>query len=218
MSGRKFYIVLRVFSSSHKASWSKYNCPQVASVQRPAWETKLAVTSAENRAIGPKIADVDKTVAMTEAWGDSPAVEAPPRSAPNYGMGGPGGLPSRGYPAGPLPPSPAHEPASQHTASTARLLENGTQAGRRAPIPRGLSTYERERYGSIDYYEKYRARPAGSSFFENSRPLSIPPPPPPPSSSSLSRMRLAPSQSRSLWATALCASTSLGISVLLAGP
>ncbi len=137
VSGRKFYIVLRVFSSSHKASWSKYNCPQVASVQRPAWETKLAVTSAENRAIGPKIADVDKTVAMTEAWGDSPAVEAP-QGAPRITAW----VALEAFLVevtqqgrSPLPRPWAGVPA---TASTARLLENGTQAGRRAPIPRGL--------------------------------------------------------------------------------
>ncbi len=136
VSGRKFYIVLRVFSSSHKASWSKYNCPQVASVQRPAWETKLAVTSAENRAIGPKIVDVAKTVAMAEAWGDSPAVEAP-QGAPRVTAWAAlevflVEVTQQGrYP---LPHPWAGVPA---TASTARMLENGTQAGRRAPIPRG---------------------------------------------------------------------------------
>ncbi|XP_043099782.1 RNA-binding protein 4.2 [Puntigrus tetrazona] len=112
----------------------------------------------------------------------------PPRSAPNYGMGGPGGLPNRGYPAGPLPPPP---PMNRHPG----YGEYSADARERYPnaFPERPPAYEREHYGSVDYYEKFRAHPAGTSFFENSRPLSIPPPPPPPppSSSSLSRMRLA---------------------------
>ncbi len=191
MSGRKFYIVLRVFSSSHKASWSKYNCPQVASVQRPAWETKLAVTSAENRAIGPKIADVDKTVAMTEAWGDSPAVEAP-QGAPRITAW----VALEAFLVevtqqgrSPLPRPWAGVPA---TASTARLLENGTQAGRRAPIPRGLPHMSESAMEALTITKSIvlvrlalaSSRIAGLSLF-----LLLPPPP---SSSSLSRMRLAP--------------------------
>uniref|UniRef100_A0A8C9XS47 RNA-binding protein 14 n=1 Tax=Sander lucioperca TaxID=283035 RepID=A0A8C9XS47_SANLU len=45
------------------------------------------------------------------------------------------------------------------------------------------SAYDRERlYSSVDYYEKYRARPYGSSYFEDRRMSYLPPPPPPPSS------------------------------------
>lgn len=136
VSRRKFYLVLRVFSSFHKASWSKYNCPRAASVQRPAWETKLAVTSVENRATGPKIADVVRTVAMAEAWGDSLAVEVPQGAAR-----------ATAWVAlevflievtqwqghFPLPHPWAGAPA---TANTAQTLENDTPAGHRAPIRR----------------------------------------------------------------------------------
>ncbi|XP_070711069.1 RNA-binding protein 4.2 [Pempheris klunzingeri] len=45
------------------------------------------------------------------------------------------------------------------------------------------SAYDRDHlYGSVDYYEKYRALPYGSSYFEDRR-MSYPPPPPPPPSS-----------------------------------
>lgn len=136
VSGRKFHIVLRVFSSFHKASWSKYNCPRVVSVQRPAWETKLAVTSVENRATGPKIADVARTVAMAEAWGDSPAVEAPQGAARVTAWVALVVFLVEVTRQGhfPLPHPWAGVPA---TASTARMLESGTPAGHRAPIRRG---------------------------------------------------------------------------------
>lgn len=49
------------------------------------------------------------------------------------------------------------------------------------------SAYDRDRlYSSVDYYEKYRARPYGSSYFEDRRMSYLPPPPPP--SSSLSKL------------------------------
>ncbi|KAM6909068.1 splicing factor 1 isoform 1-T1 [Xenentodon cancila] len=45
-----------------------------------------------------------------------------------------------------------------------------------------LSAYDRSRlHGSGEYYETYRARPYGSSYFEDRRMSYIPPPPPPPS-------------------------------------
>uniref|UniRef100_A0A8C9XU76 RNA-binding protein 14 n=1 Tax=Sander lucioperca TaxID=283035 RepID=A0A8C9XU76_SANLU len=56
---------------------------------------------------------------------------------------------------------------------------------RRAPgsFAERSSAYDRERlYSSVDYYEKYRARPYGSSYFEDRRMSYLPPPPPPPSS------------------------------------
>ncbi|KAM4612043.1 RNA-binding protein 4.1-like isoform 1-T2 [Polymixia lowei] len=59
---------------------------------------------------------------------------------------------------------------------------------RRAPFPeRGYG--EREGYGVVDYYEKYRARPYSAPSFDDRRPNVIPPPPPPPSA--LVRQRLA---------------------------
>ncbi|XP_072232431.1 RNA-binding protein 4.1-like isoform X2 [Leuresthes tenuis] len=49
---------------------------------------------------------------------------------------------------------------------------------RRAPYPdRGYG--ERDAYGLVDYYEKYRARPYGAAGYDDRR--AIPPPPPPPS-------------------------------------
>ncbi|XP_059364343.1 RNA-binding protein 4.2 isoform X1 [Carassius carassius] len=120
--------------------------------------------------------------------GGFPGGRGPPRSAPNYGMGGPGGLPNRGYPAGPLPPLPpmSRRPSYGEYGAGARerYLSRPLSA-----YPESPSTFVRERHGSIVYYKKY---PTGSSFFEDSRLLSIPPPPPPHSSSSLSRMRLTP--------------------------
>lgn len=71
---------------------------------------------------------------------------------------------SGGYPGPPPPPPPP----------------------RRAPYPPERA-YEREResYGVVDYYEKYRARPAPygglSGYGDDRRVGSIPPPPPPPS-------------------------------------
>jgi len=50
---------------------------------------------------------------------------------------------------------------------------------RRAPYPdRGYG--DRDPYGMVDYYEKYRARPY-SAGFDDRRPGINPPPPPPPS-------------------------------------
>ncbi|KAJ8246799.1 hypothetical protein GJAV_G00255520 [Gymnothorax javanicus] len=66
---------------------------------------------------------------------------------------------------------------------------------RRAPYP-DRSSYDRERerdsYGVVDLYEKYRARPYGLSGYEERRVSSIPPPPPPPTSA-IMRERLASS-------------------------
>uniref|UniRef100_A0A8C1SQC6 RNA binding motif protein 4.1 n=1 Tax=Cyprinus carpio TaxID=7962 RepID=A0A8C1SQC6_CYPCA len=51
---------------------------------------------------------------------------------------------------------------------------------------------ERDPYGVVDFYEKYRARPYGASYFEDRR--AVPPPvPPPPSSSAVVRERLSSS-------------------------
>lgn len=51
---------------------------------------------------------------------------------------------------------------------------------RRPPYPdRGYG--EREGYGVVDYYEKFRARPYGMGGYDDRRSSAIPPPPPPPS-------------------------------------
>ncbi|XP_077401088.1 RNA-binding protein 4.1-like [Vanacampus margaritifer] len=50
------------------------------------------------------------------------------------------------------------------------------------------SVYERDRvHSSVDYYEKFRARPYGSSYFEERRMSYLPPPPPPPPPSAISK-------------------------------
>lgn len=68
-----------------------------------------------------------------------------------------------GYPAPPLPPPPP----------------------RRAVYPDG----ERDRYGVVDYYEKYRVRPYGMTSYDAQRP-GVPPPPPPPPPPAVVRDRL----------------------------
>ncbi|KAM9401320.1 RNA-binding protein 4.1-like isoform 1-T1 [Salvelinus alpinus] len=70
--------------------------------------------------------------------------------------------PHHGYPAPPPPPPPP----------------------RRAPYPERAYERERESYAVVDYYEKYRARPAayGIMSYDERRVGSLPPPPPPPSS------------------------------------
>ncbi|KAM4612019.1 RNA-binding protein 4.1-like [Polymixia lowei] len=115
-----------------------------------------------------------------------------PRGPPGYGRGGYG---------------MARDPASDYMGGSAynrasylgglppppRRLSYGSEMGERyanrAPgsfIERSPA-YDRDRFNSsVDYYEKYRARPYGSSYFEERRLPYLPPPPPP--SSSLSRL------------------------------
>ncbi|KAF7659289.1 hypothetical protein LDENG_00000440, partial [Lucifuga dentata] len=57
---------------------------------------------------------------------------------------------------------------------------------RRAPYP------EREGYGVVDFYEKYRARPYSAMGYDDRRPSAIPPPPPPPSALVRERIGMAP--------------------------
>ncbi|KAF3697485.1 RNA-binding protein 4.1 RNA-binding motif protein 4.1 [Channa argus] len=114
---------------------------------------------------------------------------APPRSPPGYGRGSygmasssalhymGGSAYSQASYLGGLPPPPR------------RLSGYSSDAGDRyASRPIGSyaeqsSAYDRDRvYSSVDYYEKYRARPYGSSYFEDRRMSYLPPPPPPPSS------------------------------------
>ncbi|CAN9509726.1 unnamed protein product [Ophioblennius macclurei] len=93
--------------------------------------------------------------------GDRP--EPPP---PGYLRGRLGPMPP-GYPAPPLPPPPP----------------------RRSVYPDRPYEGEREGYGVVDYYEKYRARPYGMPSYEDQR-VGAPPPPPPPPPSAVVRDRL----------------------------
>ncbi|XP_039997303.1 RNA-binding protein 4.1-like [Xiphias gladius] len=83
--------------------------------------------------------------------------ERPEPPPPSYMRGRLGHIPP-GYPAPPLPPPPP----------------------RRAVYPDRPYDGERDRYGVVDYYEKYRARPYGMPSYEDQR-AGAPPPPPPPS-------------------------------------
>lgn len=112
----------------------------------------------------------------------------PPRGPPGYGRGSYG-----------MPPPPADDYMSGSAYSRAsylsgipppprRLSSYGAELADRyrppSSYPDRSSAYDRDRiYSSVDYYEKYRARPYGASYFEDRRMSYIPPPPPPPSSS-----------------------------------
>lgn len=132
-----------------------------------------------------------------------------PPGPPGFGRGGPG------YGGGPgmlrVPPDymgspmygrvagyPGASPMSRHPGYAAARdygSDGREQYGGRSAMsyPDRSAAYERDRYSAtIDYYEKYRARPYSSSYADERR-LSIPPPPLPPSSAALSRMRLSSS-------------------------
>ncbi|XP_029932095.1 RNA-binding protein 4B-like [Myripristis murdjan] len=49
------------------------------------------------------------------------------------------------------------------------------------PPPRRPAYPERDSYGVVDFYEKYRARPYSAAGYDDRRASAIPPPPPPPS-------------------------------------
>ncbi|XP_028835184.1 RNA-binding protein 4.3 [Denticeps clupeoides] len=85
--------------------------------------------------------------------GDRP--EPGPPGFPRGRFGPPPG--PHGYPPAPPPPPPP-------------------------PLRRAPSSFERDGYGVVDYYEKYRARPFGMAApFEDRRVNPVPPPPPAPS-------------------------------------
>lgn len=92
--------------------------------------------------------------------------EGHPPPPPGYMRGRPSHIPP-GYPAPPLPPPPP----------------------RRAPYPDHPYEGERDQYGVVDYYEKYRTRPYGMTSYEDQH-SGIPPPPPPPPPSAVVRERL----------------------------
>uniref|UniRef100_A0A8C6KXE3 RNA-binding protein 14 n=1 Tax=Nothobranchius furzeri TaxID=105023 RepID=A0A8C6KXE3_NOTFU len=75
-------------------------------------------------------------------------------------------------------------PASDYMSSSgySRASYAGGMPPPPPPPPRRPSAYDSP-YSSVDYYEKYRARPYGSSYFEERHVPYIPPPPPPPASS-----------------------------------
>nr|XP_046184466.1 RNA-binding protein 4.1-like isoform X3 [Oncorhynchus gorbuscha] len=107
-----------------------------------------------------------------------------PRAAASDYMGGLGYSRASSYLGGPPPLSrrPSYGSAREYSAD-ARDRYSGRLP---SSYPERASAYERDHHSSVDYYEKYRARPYGSSYFEERRLGYIPPPPPP--SSSLSRL------------------------------
>lgn len=111
-----------------------------------------------------------------------------PRGPPGYGRGsygmasppeaeyvGGSAYGGAGYASGLPPPPPrlgsySSEPGDRYARTT-------------GSYPDRSSVYDRDRlYSSVDYYQKYRARPYGSGYFEDRQTSYIPPPPPPPPS------------------------------------
>ncbi|XP_010749846.3 RNA-binding protein 4.1 [Larimichthys crocea] len=109
---------------------------------------------------------------------------APPHGPPSYGRGSygmaappaadfmGGSAYSRASYVGGFPPPPPRRLSSEL---------GDRYASRAGPYAERSSAYDRDRlYSSVDYYEKYRARPYGSSYFEDRRMPYLPPPPTPP--------------------------------------
>ncbi|XP_077445769.1 RNA-binding protein 4.1-like [Stigmatopora argus] len=101
-----------------------------------------------------------------------------PRGPPGFGRGG-YGMP--GGPANFMPGPPFNRPSfagGMPPPPRRPGPEVGDRFGERSAV------FERDR--SVDFYEKYRARPYGGSYFEERRMSYIPPPPPPPPPSKFS--------------------------------
>ncbi|KAI5625878.1 RNA-binding protein 4.1 isoform X1, partial [Silurus asotus] len=83
-----------------------------------------------------------------------------------------------------------------------QAYSSGVSYGSAVPaFPARRASYdERDPYGVVDYYEKYRARPYGGGYFDDRQavPIPGPPPPPPPASSAISTERM-PSSSLDLY-------------------
>lgn len=126
---------------------------------------------------------------------------APPHGPPrgSYGMASPpapdymSSAYSRAGYAGGLPPPP-HRLSGYNTELVDRYAGRAT-----ASYAERSSGYDRDSlYSSVDYYEKYRARPYGSSYFEDRRMSYMPPPPPPPPSLSKFSSSVDPYDRRAL--------------------
>lgn len=112
-----------------------------------------------------------------------------PRGPPGYGRGGYGmaSPPGADYMGGSVYSQPGYVGGLPPPPPPRRLGSYSIELGDRYARGPGSSVYDRDRlYGSVDYYDKYRPRPYGSSYFEDRRMSFIPPPPPPPPS--LSKM------------------------------
>uniref|UniRef100_A0A3B1IF07 RNA binding motif protein 4.1 n=1 Tax=Astyanax mexicanus TaxID=7994 RepID=A0A3B1IF07_ASTMX len=108
----------------------------------------------------------------------------PPRFS--GGSGGGGGRGGHGYPSGPG--------FGRGTSYETTYASSGAGYGSAVPgYPIRRAPYdERDPYGVVDYYEKYRARPYGGGYFEDRRAVPVPAPPPP-ASSTIARDRLSSS-------------------------
>ncbi|XP_029522937.1 RNA-binding protein 4.1-like [Oncorhynchus nerka] len=121
--------------------------------------------------------------------------------SPAHGFGG---VPGYGRGAGyestlsyGLPPgygmSAAEHSMARVYASEAAYGGSSWSHGVVPAYPMRRSSYEdRDPYGAVDFYEKYRARPYGASYFEERRSVPLPSPPFP-SSLAIMRERLPPS-------------------------
>ncbi|XP_035267329.1 RNA-binding protein 4.1-like isoform X1 [Anguilla anguilla] len=113
--------------------------------------------------------------------------------APGYGRGaGFEGAVSYGVP-------PGYGMGAEHSMARAYGADGafGTAGGGGAsygavpayPVRRAAYD-ERDPYGVVDFYEKYRARPYGAGYFDDRRAVPLPPPPPP-ATSAIMRERLS---------------------------
>lgn len=115
------------------------------------------------------------------------------------GYGGPGygrGAGYEGAVAYGVPPG--YGLGAEHSMARAYGAEGAFGSGGAASFgavpayPARRSAYdERDPYGVVDFYEKYRARPFAAGYFDDRRTVPLPPPPPPPATSAIMRDRLS---------------------------